>query len=137
MPSWKKRLLVFSTIHPRICAIAPIAVEPSIPALSVSFQLAQLIYPWQRAAVTAELSGFRVSALGCGRCWYPPLAEYRHVIDSASVLIVVAGMEEPCPNVVAGLAGVVIAVPTSIYGASFGGLAPLDNAQLLCPGVGW
>jgi NCAIR mutase (PurE)-related protein len=48
-------------------------------------------------------------------------------IRSASVIIVVAGMEGALPSVVGGLTKVpVIAVPTSTgYGASFGGLAAL------------
>ena len=48
-------------------------------------------------------------------------------ILSASVLIVVAGMEGALPSVVGGLVDrPVIAVPTSIgYGASFNGLAAL------------
>ncbi|MBM4269891.1 MAG: nickel pincer cofactor biosynthesis protein LarB [Deltaproteobacteria bacterium] len=48
-------------------------------------------------------------------------------LTTASVLIVVAGMEGALPSVVAGLVDCpVIAVPTSIgYGASFGGIAAL------------
>ncbi len=48
-------------------------------------------------------------------------------LRSASVIIVVAGMDGALPSVVGGLVDVpVIAVPTSIgYGAHFGGLAPL------------
>jgi NCAIR mutase (PurE)-related protein len=48
-------------------------------------------------------------------------------LQSARVIIVVAGMEGALPSVVAGLVDVpVIAVPTSIgYGASFGGVAAL------------
>jgi len=49
------------------------------------------------------------------------------LLRSASVIIVVAGMEGALPSVVGGLVKVpVIAVPTSVgYGASFGGLAAL------------
>lgn len=48
-------------------------------------------------------------------------------LRSASVIIVVAGMDGALPSVVGGLVDVpVIAVPTSIgYGAHFGGIAPL------------
>lgn len=55
------------------------------------------------------------------------LLDAREAIVSASVLIVVAGMEGALPSVVAGLVDrPVIAVPTSVgYGASFGGLAAL------------
>jgi NCAIR mutase (PurE)-related protein len=55
------------------------------------------------------------------------LLEAKQSIVSASVLVVVAGMEGALPSVVAGLVDrPVIAVPTSVgYGASFGGLAAL------------
>ena len=48
-------------------------------------------------------------------------------LESARVIVVVAGMEGALPSVVAGMVDVpVIAVPTSIgYGASFGGVAAL------------
>jgi pyridinium-3,5-biscarboxylic acid mononucleotide synthase len=48
-------------------------------------------------------------------------------LASASVIIVVAGMEGALPSVVGGLVRVpVIAVPTSVgYGANFGGLSAL------------
>ncbi|WP_373599890.1 nickel pincer cofactor biosynthesis protein LarB [Paraclostridium bifermentans] len=50
-----------------------------------------------------------------------------NIIQSARVLIVVAGMEGALPSVVGGLVDVpVIAVPTSVgYGANFGGLSAL------------
>lgn len=60
------------------------------------------------------------------------------LISSASVIIVVAGMEGALPSVVGGLVDrPVIAVPTSIgYGASFGGLAALLGMLNSCaPGV--
>ena len=55
------------------------------------------------------------------------LLQESETLRSASVLIVVAGMEGALPSVIGGLVPVpVIAVPTSIgYGASFGGLAAL------------
>jgi NCAIR mutase (PurE)-related protein len=51
----------------------------------------------------------------------------RELLEAASVIIVVAGMEGALPSVVGGLVDKpVIAVPTSIgYGASFGGIAAL------------
>lgn len=59
-------------------------------------------------------------------------------LQSATALVVVAGMEGALPSVVAGLIGrPVFAVPTSVgYGASFGGLSAL-LAMLNCcaPGV--
>ncbi len=55
------------------------------------------------------------------------LFDHKKMIDSASVLIVVAGMEGALPSVVAGMVSrPVIAVPTSIgYGVSLGGLTAL------------
>jgi hypothetical protein len=94
----------------------------------------------EEAAVTAELSGFKVQRLwDVGVAGIHRLLDNRHVIDSASILIVVAGMEGALPSVVAGLADCpVIAVPTSIgYGANFGGLAPLLTMLNSCAaGVG-
>jgi pyridinium-3,5-biscarboxylic acid mononucleotide synthase len=82
----------------------------------------------EEAAVTAELMGntidrlYDVGVAGLHRL----LAEHSR-LQSARVVIVVAGMEGALPSVVAGLIDVpVIAVPTSVgYGASFGGLAAL------------
>lgn len=94
----------------------------------------------EEAAVTAQLCGFQVQRLwDVGVAGIHRLLSNRHVIDSASVLIVVAGMEGALPSVVAGIADCpVIAVPTSIgYGASFGGLAPLLTMLNSCAaGVG-
>ena len=55
------------------------------------------------------------------------LLDQSTAIQSAAVLIVVAGMEGALPSVVGGLVRApVIAVPTSVgYGASFNGLAAL------------
>ena len=55
------------------------------------------------------------------------LLSKKHIIDSARVIIVVAGMEGALPSVVGGLVDVpIIAVPTSVgYGANFGGLSAL------------
>jgi pyridinium-3,5-biscarboxylic acid mononucleotide synthase len=94
----------------------------------------------EEAAVTAELSGFRVNRLwDVGVAGIHRLLSNRQVIQEADVLIVVAGMEGALPSVVAGLADCpVIAVPTSIgYGANFGGLAPLLTMLNSCAaGIG-
>jgi NCAIR mutase (PurE)-related protein len=82
----------------------------------------------EEAVVTAELMGnvvdrvYDVGVAGIHRI----LREHAR-LQSARVIIVVAGMEGALPSVIAGLVGVpVIAVPTSIgYGASFGGIAAL------------
>jgi NCAIR mutase (PurE)-related protein len=82
----------------------------------------------EEAAVTAEALGndvtrvFDVGVAGLHR-----LLAKRPVLDAASVIIVVAGMEGALASVVGGLVDKpVIAVPTSIgYGASLGGIAAL------------
>lgn len=55
------------------------------------------------------------------------LLNKKHILDSARVIVAVAGMEGALPSVVGGLVDVpVIAVPTSVgYGANFGGLSSL------------
>jgi NCAIR mutase (PurE)-related protein len=125
----------------RICAIAPPNLEPRYPGTIGILSAGTADLPVaEEAAVTAELSGFRVQRLwDVGVAGIHRLLSNRHVIANASVLIVVAGMEGALPSVVAGLADCpVIAVPTSIgYGASFGGLAPLLTMLNSCAsGVG-
>ena len=125
----------------RICAIAPPIIEPQYSGNIGILSAGTADLPVaEEAAVTAELSGFRVERLwDVGVAGIHRLLNNRHVIDSASVLIVVAGMEGALPSVVAGLADCpVIAVPTSIgYGASFSGLAPLLTMLNSCAaGVG-
>ncbi len=125
----------------RICAITAAAIEPQYPGIIGILSAGTADLPVaEEAAVTAELSGFRVQRLwDVGVAGIHRLLNNRHVIESASVLIVVAGMEGALPSVVAGLADCpVIAVPTSIgYGASFGGIAPLLTMLNSCAaGVG-
>lgn len=82
----------------------------------------------EEAAQTAELLGNRVARLhDVGVAGIHRLLAHHELLQQASVVIVVAGMEGALPSVVGGLVAVpVIAVPTSIgYGASFGGLAAL------------
>ncbi len=82
----------------------------------------------EESALTAEMMGNRVERLfDVGVAGIHRLLENRSMLLSASVLIVVAGMEGALPSVVAGLVDKpVIAVPTSVgYGASFQGIAAL------------
>ncbi|MEA5576504.1 nickel pincer cofactor biosynthesis protein LarB [Anabaena sp. UHCC 0451] len=125
----------------RICAIKPPVIEPIFPGEIGILSAGTADLPVaEEAAVTAELYGFRVQRLwDVGVAGIHRLLDNRHLINSASVLIVVAGMEGALPSVVAGLADCpVIAVPTSIgYGASFGGLAPLLTMLNSCAaGIG-
>lgn len=125
----------------RICALTSATIEPQYPGTIGILSAGTADLPVaEEAAVTATLCGFQVQRLwDVGVAGIHRLLNNRHVIDSASVLIVVAGMEGALPSVVAGLADCpVIAVPTSIgYGASFGGLAPLLTMLNSCAaGVG-
>jgi NCAIR mutase (PurE)-related protein len=82
----------------------------------------------EEAACTAELMGNTVVRLyDVGVAGLHRLLHERRRLETARVVIVVAGMEGALPSVVSGLVSVpVIAVPTSVgYGASFGGLAAL------------
>jgi NCAIR mutase (PurE)-related protein len=82
----------------------------------------------EEAAVTAELMGNSIERLyDVGVAGIHRLLSQRSRLESARVVIVVAGMEGALPSVVAGMVSVpVIAVPTSVgYGASFGGVAAL------------
>lgn len=80
------------------------------------------------AVVTARFLGNRTEHLyDVGVAGIHRLLARLEQIRSATVLIVVAGMEGALPSVVGGLVDrPVIAVPTSVgYGASFGGIAAL------------
>ena len=82
----------------------------------------------EEAAVTAQIMGNSVERLyDVGVAGLHRLLNRLEVIQSAHVVIAVAGMEGALPSVVAGLVNKpIIAVPTSIgYGANFGGLAAL------------
>ena len=82
----------------------------------------------EEAAVTAELRGNRVERIyDVGVAGLHRLLRRLDTIQSANVIIAVAGMEGALPSVVAGLVNKpIIAVPTSIgYGANLGGLAAL------------
>lgn len=89
----------------------------------------------EEAAVTADVMGNDVQRIyDVGVAGLHRLLARVSDLQSASVLIVVAGMEGALPSVVAGLvARPVIAVPTSIgYGASFGGVAALLGMLTSC-----
>jgi NCAIR mutase (PurE)-related protein len=82
----------------------------------------------REACLTAEVMGNRVeSVFDIGVAGIHRLFAHMDQIESAGVLIVVAGMEGALPSVVAGLVDTpVIAVPTSVgYGVSLGGLTAL------------
>jgi len=82
----------------------------------------------EEAAVTAQIMGNKVERIyDIGVAGLHRLLNRLEAIQSAHVIIAVAGMEGALPSVVAGLVNKpIIAVPTSVgYGANFGGLAAL------------
>jgi pyridinium-3,5-biscarboxylic acid mononucleotide synthase len=91
----------------------------------------------EEAAVSSEFFGNRVERLyDVGVAGLHRLTSQLEMLEGASVLIVVAGMEGALPSVVAGLVGKpVIGVPTSVgYGASLGGMTPLLGMLNSCAG---
>jgi len=89
----------------------------------------------EEAAITATALGNAVLRLfDVGVAGVHRLLSRREVLDAASVVIVVAGMEGALASVVGGLVDKpVIAVPTSVgYGASFGGIAALLSMLNSC-----
>ena len=91
----------------------------------------------EEAAITAELYGARVTRLyDIGVAGDHRALEHTDTLQSARVIIAVAGMEGALPILMAGLVKVpVIAVPTSVgYGANFEGVAPLLTMLNSCSG---
>ncbi|MCC6347811.1 MAG: nickel pincer cofactor biosynthesis protein LarB [Nitrospirales bacterium] len=93
----------------------------------------------EEAAVMAEIMGNKVERLyDVGVAGIHRLLDKVNLLMSATVLVVVAGMEGALPSVVGGLVDKpVIAVPTSVgYGANFNGLSALLGMLNSCsPGV--
>ena len=89
----------------------------------------------EEAANTAEIFGNKVVRLyDVGVAGIHRLLTHQREIQSARVIIAIAGMEGALASVVGGLASCpVIAVPTSVgYGASFGGLSALLSMLNSC-----
>jgi pyridinium-3,5-biscarboxylic acid mononucleotide synthase len=93
----------------------------------------------EEAALTVSVLGAGVAVIGdVGVAGLHRVAAIREELQSADVVVVVAGMEGALASVVGGMAACpVIACPTSVgYGASFGGLAALLSMLSSCtPGV--
>jgi NCAIR mutase (PurE)-related protein len=91
------------------------------------------------AAQTASFLGSRVSLINdVGVAGIHRLMDQRGALDSARVVVVVAGMEGALPSVVGGLTDKpIVAVPTSVgYGTSLGGLTALFAMLNSCvPGI--
>jgi NCAIR mutase (PurE)-related protein len=94
----------------------------------------------EEAVITAQAMGHRVDRLyDAGVAGVHRLLHNQNKLDSARVIVVVAGMEGALPGVVGGLVDKpVVAVPTSVgYGANFKGLSALLTMLNTCvPGVG-
>ena len=89
----------------------------------------------EEAAITAEILGNNVVRLyDSGVAGIHRLLSKKDVIESARVIIAVAGMEGALASVIGGLCSCpVIAVPTSVgYGANFGGLSALLSMLNSC-----
>jgi NCAIR mutase (PurE)-related protein len=89
----------------------------------------------EEAAVIAETLGHDVDRIwDVGVAGLHRILKHQSALQSASVVIVVAGMEGALASVVAGLVPCpVVAVPTSVgYGASFHGLAALLGMLNAC-----
>ncbi len=89
----------------------------------------------EEAAVCARAFGAQVERLtDVGVAGVHRLLSRGELLQSAAVIIVVAGMDGALPSVVGGLVAIpVIAVPTSVgYGASFGGIAALLSMLNSC-----
>lgn len=93
----------------------------------------------EEAAVTLELMGSTIKKLyDVGVAGVHRVLDKKDILNSASVIIVVAGMEGALASVVSGLVKCpVVAVPTSCgYGSSFEGLAALLTMLNSCsPGI--
>ena len=82
----------------------------------------------QEAALTARMMGNTVETVfDVGVAGIHRLFRHRNMIETAAVLVVVAGMEGALPSVVAGMVQApVLAVPTSVgYGISLKGMTAL------------
>lgn len=89
----------------------------------------------EEARATAEIMDQHVTThYDIGVAGLHRLLAHSETIQSANVVVVVAGMEGALASVMGGLVAVpVIAVPTSVgYGASFGGLAALLSMLNSC-----
>jgi NCAIR mutase (PurE)-related protein len=113
------KMIVWAFKKPRIVGRGTITI---ITAGTSDIPVAKEAYLTAKAMGNRAETIFDVGVSGIHR-----LFSHKDIIEKASVLIVVAGMEGALPSVVAGMVSrPVIAVPTSVgYGVSLGGLAAL------------
>ena len=113
---------------PRIAIARPKPIEQPIGSVVVASGGTSDIPVCEEAAVTAETLGSRVARLyDVGVAGLHRLLARLETVQSARVIVAVAGMEGALASVIGGLASCpVIAVPTSVgYGANLGGVAAL------------
>lgn len=93
----------------------------------------------EEAYITAKYMGNRVEKIyDAGVAGIHRLLDKMEVLQQATVIVAVAGMEGALPSIVSGLvSSPVIAVPTSVgYGANLGGISALLTMLNTCsPGV--
>lgn len=109
--------------------------DPALPGVLVLSAGTSDIPVAEEAAQTAEIGGNAVKRIyDVGVAGLHRLLSYTSDLQTATVIVVVAGMDGALPSVVGGLVNVpVIAVPTSIgYGASLGGIAALLSMLNSC-----
>ncbi|MCK5417594.1 MAG: nickel pincer cofactor biosynthesis protein LarB [Desulfobacterales bacterium] len=113
------KMIVWTFKKPRIVGRGTITI---ITAGTSDIPVAKEAYLTAKAMGNRAETIFDVGVSGIHR-----LFSHKDIIEKASVLIVIAGMEGALPSVVAGMVSrPVIAVPTSVgYGVSLGGLAAL------------
>jgi NCAIR mutase (PurE)-related protein len=116
--------------HPSARAITLRQGDPIVPVGHVAVVAAGTsdLPVAHEARITAEIMGARVTTyFDVGVAGLHRLLACKSDIQSANVVVAVAGMEGALASVVGGLVSApVIAVPTSVgYGASFGGVAAL------------
>ncbi len=120
----------------RMAILAPTPIEPKGRGEIVVLSAGTSDIPVAKeAALTAQAMGNPVRAIyDVGVAGLHRLYAHKEILDAASVLVVVAGMEGALPSVVAGLVPKpIIAVPTSVgYGTAFGGLTALLSMLNSC-----
>jgi pyridinium-3,5-biscarboxylic acid mononucleotide synthase len=93
----------------------------------------------EEALLTSRFYGFKADCIyDVGIAGVHRLLDKLDILNKASVIIAVAGMEGALPSLIGGLVSCpVIGVPTSVgYGASFNGLSPLLTMLNSCvPGL--
>jgi NCAIR mutase (PurE)-related protein len=123
----------------RIIQLGPNSSEPTSTTVLVICAGTADVDVAEEAVVTALALGSRVERLyDVGVAGVHRLLAARDTLNSANVVVVVAGMDGALPAIVGGLvAAPVIAVPTSVgYGTGLGGTAALMTMLNACaPGI--